>query len=144
MLEEVLRTVGKRGVSYTTYGRQTESHVVLRDVGEAALGIEAAETLIMDSAAKLDEHATRGVVPPDILRKQVRGRAGFAGQMLRRAAETLMSIGGASGFAPTSVLQRHWRDLAMSSRHAVINTNPAVEFYGRTLAGVEPPLTDKF
>jgi len=44
-----------------------------------------------------------------------------------------MDVGGASAFAMSSPLQRVWRDIALASRHAFVNTSQSLELYGGTL-----------
>ena len=144
MLDEVLANVSRRGVAYTPYKQQIDSQVALHNVGEAALMIEAAEAMVMRCCDALDHHAGMAEPPPLALRQKVRGSTGYAGKLLRDASETLMTIGGASGFAADSILQRHWRDIAMASRHAVVNSNAAVEFYGRARAGILPALVENY
>jgi alkylation response protein AidB-like acyl-CoA dehydrogenase len=69
--------------------------------------------------------------------EQVRLQAdcGYAMSLVRRASERLMDIGGASAFAQSSPLQRAWRDIALGSRHAFLNSSQMLEMYGRSLAG---------
>jgi 3-hydroxy-9,10-secoandrosta-1,3,5(10)-triene-9,17-dione monooxygenase len=67
----------------------------------------------------------------------MRGVAGYAASLLRGATDTLASIGGASGFADSSPLQRMWRDAAIATRHIMLATDPALEVYFRALLGVE-------
>jgi alkylation response protein AidB-like acyl-CoA dehydrogenase len=66
---------------------------------------------------------------------------GYAARLLREAIDALMSIGGASGFAASSPLQRMWRDANIAARHALLATDPALEIYGRALLGVEGNIT---
>jgi 3-hydroxy-9,10-secoandrosta-1,3,5(10)-triene-9,17-dione monooxygenase len=56
---------------------------------------------------------------------------------LREAVDILASVGGASGFAEASPLQRMWRDINVACRYALLATDPALEIYGRALLGVE-------
>jgi alkylation response protein AidB-like acyl-CoA dehydrogenase len=56
-------------------------------------------------------------------------------KMIRQAAERLMDIGGASAFASANPLQRAWRDIALGSRHAFVNSRQSFELLGRCLAG---------
>ena len=67
---------------------------------------------------------------------------GWVAAHCREAVELLVSAHGASSFADTSRLQRIWRDLHVSSRHAVINPTVNLELYGKALLGVEPNITD--
>ena len=52
-----------------------------------------------------------------------------------------MSVAGTSAFASSSRLQRYWRDINVSSRHAFLNSRPLYEAYGRAYANVEPNIT---
>ena len=66
---------------------------------------------------------------------------GFAARRLREAIDALMSIGGASGFAASSPLQRMWRDASIATRHVLLATDPSLEVYGRALLGLEGNIT---
>ena len=134
LLEGTLASVDKKPITHWDYPRQADSHVVLEQIGEAAMEIDTAWLHILRAADALDITAQSGPVPPS---EQVRLQAaqGFAMRMIRRAAERLMDIGGASAFATSSPLQRAWRDIALASRHAFVNTSQSLELYGRHLAG---------
>ncbi len=69
--------------------------------------------------------------------EQVRMQAGcgYAMSLVRHASERLMDIGGASVFTQSNPLQRAWRDIALGSRHAFLNSSQSLEMYGRSLAG---------
>jgi alkylation response protein AidB-like acyl-CoA dehydrogenase len=108
--------------------------VVLEQIGEAAMEIDTAWLHVLRAADALDITAQSGPVSRS---DQVRLQAaeGFAMKMIRQAAERLMDIGGASAFAMSNPLQRAWRDIALGSRHAFVNTSQSLELYGRDLAG---------
>ena len=76
-----------------------------------------------------------------ISRARVRGIVGYAARLIREAIDALMSIGGASGFADSSPLQRMWRDASIATRHALLATDPSLEIYGRALVGAEGNIT---
>ena len=59
-----------------------------------------------------------------VARAQMRGSVGYATKLIREAVDTLASIGGASGFAEASPLQRMWRDINIAARHALLVTDP--------------------
>jgi alkylation response protein AidB-like acyl-CoA dehydrogenase len=134
LLERTVASVGVKPITHWDYPRQADSHVVLAQLGEAAVEIDAASLLVLQAADTLDVTAQAGPVPGS---EQVRMQAaqGFAMRMVRQAAERLMDIGGASAFASSNPLQRAWRDIALASRHAFVNTSQSLELYGRHLAG---------
>jgi hypothetical protein len=47
-------------------------------------------------------------------------------------------MAGAGSFANANVLQRHWRDVNVGSRHAFLATGVSLETYGRALLGLDP------
>jgi alkylation response protein AidB-like acyl-CoA dehydrogenase len=134
VLERTIAGVDKKPITHWDYPRQADSHVVLEQIGEAAMEIETASLHLMQAADALDITSQSGPVSAS---EQVRLQAaqGFAMRMIRQAAERLMDIGGASAFATSNPLQRAWRDIALGSRHAFVNTSQSLELYGRHLAG---------
>lgn len=141
MLDEIIQGAGKRRIAYTTYARQDESSVFQRDVGECALKIDAARTLALKAAREIDQAALEGRTIELNNRARIRAETSFVAQLCREAAETIMSLGGASAFANSNMLQRHWRDISVIARHGFIVLNPALELYGRNLLGVEPNIS---
>ena len=135
-LEAVAAGIQKRGISYTSYGRQVESHVVLHDLAKAALHIETAKLHVAHSAGEIDDAGAGGEMD-SLAQARLRGACGYATEVLRAGVDMLVSIAGASSFAETSPVQRFWRDLNVASRHAFLATAPSYETYGRALAGVE-------
>jgi alkylation response protein AidB-like acyl-CoA dehydrogenase len=134
LLGLILANVGKKPITHWDYARQADSHVVLQQIGEAAIEIDTAWLHILRTADALDITAQAGPVSPS---EQVRLQAaeGFAMRMIRQAADRLMDVGGASAFTLSNPLQRAWRDIALGSRHAFVNTGQSLELYGRHLAG---------
>jgi len=65
----------------------------------------------------------------------------MAALLIREATDALISVGGASGFADSSPLQRMWRDASIATRHALLATDPSLEIYGRALVGAEGNIT---
>lgn len=126
----------KRGISYTTYERQTDSAVLLRDVAEASLHVETARLHVFACAAEVDA-AGAGADMDFLARARLRGACGYVTHVLRTAMDALVSVAGASSFAESNAMQRHWRDLNVASRHAFLATSPSYELYGRAMFGVE-------
>lgn len=131
-LQAVSTNAPKRSISYTTYERQIDSTVVLRDLAEAALEIDTVRMHIFRAAAEIDAVGAGGEM--DALAKaRLRGACGYANDVARRAVDRLVNIAGASSFADVSPVQRIWRDLNVASRHAFLGTQPTLELYGRAM-----------
>ena len=141
MLEKVIEGTRTRGISFTTYMRQADAPVVQHQVAEAALKIDSAKLLAMSAADEIEEAASAGNQMEYVARARVRGSVGYGTKLIREAVDTLASIGGASGFADASPLQRMWRDVNIAARHALLATDPNLEIYGRALLGAEGNIT---
>jgi 3-hydroxy-9,10-secoandrosta-1,3,5(10)-triene-9,17-dione monooxygenase len=137
-LEVVVGGTSKRGIVYTTYARQTDSHVVQKEIGEAATMIHTARVL-MDTANRLiDEAALNHRTITYLEQTRNKGETVFATDLLVKAVDKLMYVSGSSGFMESTPLQRYWRDLNVAARHAANVPNVGYEMYGRALMGVEP------
>ena len=135
MLDRTIETLDKKAITFWDYPRQSESQVVLQQLGEAAIEIDSAWLHVLHAVDGLDETAQiRALTQAEQVRLQA--DCGYAMNLLRRAAERLMDIGGASAFAQSNALQRAWRDIALGSRHAFLNSLQSAEMYGRSLAGL--------
>ena len=104
-----------RGITFTTYTRQADAAVVQHEIAEAALQIDSAWLLTMRAAAEVEDTAATGKQMDYVARARVRGLVGFAAKLIREAVDALASIGGASGFADSSPLQRMWREARSQS-----------------------------
>jgi alkylation response protein AidB-like acyl-CoA dehydrogenase len=127
----------KRGITYTTYGRQADSSVFQHHIAEAALKIESAWLHAMRAAKDIDETAAAGKQMDYLTRTRIRGESGYAAKLVREAVDALVSVAGASSFAESNPIQRMWRDANVATRHAMLATAPDLEMYGRALVGVE-------
>jgi 3-hydroxy-9,10-secoandrosta-1,3,5(10)-triene-9,17-dione monooxygenase len=137
-LELVTASAPKRGIVYTTYARQSDSHVAQKEIGEAATMIHTARVL-MDSANRtIDEAALAQRTIGYLEQTRNKGETVFATDLLVKAVDKLMYVSGSSGFSETTPLQRYWRDLNVAARHAANVPNVGYEMYGRALLGVEP------
>jgi 3-hydroxy-9,10-secoandrosta-1,3,5(10)-triene-9,17-dione monooxygenase len=141
MLEKVIEGTRERGIAFTTYTRQADAPVVQHELAEVSLKIDGAWLQVMHAAAEVEETAAAGKPMEYIARARVRGTVGYAAKLIREAIDALASIGGASGFADASPLQRMWRDASIATRHALVATDPGLEIYGRALVGAEGNIT---
>jgi alkylation response protein AidB-like acyl-CoA dehydrogenase len=141
ILESVIDGTSKRGITFTNYTRQADSSVVQHQIAEAAVKIDTASVVAMRAAQEVENAAVTGNSIDYIARARIRRVVGFAARLLREAIDPLMSIGGASGFAASSPLQRMWRDANIATRHVLLATDPSLEIYGRALLGLEGNIT---
>jgi alkylation response protein AidB-like acyl-CoA dehydrogenase len=137
-LEVVTGGTPKRGIVYTTYARQTDSHVVQKEIGEAATMIHTARVLMDRANQLIDEAALNQRTITYLEQTRNKGETVFATDLLVKAVEKLMYVSGSSGFMESTPLQRYWRDLNLAARHAANVPHVGYEMYGRALMGVEP------
>ena len=133
-LEATAASANSKAIAYTTFPRWVDSHVAMRNIGKAAMDIEAARLLIMSAATAVDA-LEAGQTLDALGRARLRGACGHAMELLRSAVDLLMSTAGASAFAEASPLQRYWRDLNTGSRHAFLGSDLSYEQLGRTMLG---------
>ena len=105
-------------------------------VGEAAAEIDAAWTLLRRDCAEVHARAGAGEVPSLEERHRWRRNDGYAGRLLVQAVDRLMALGGATGNAEDSPLQRHWRDMHTLASHIALAWDAQGANYGRILLGL--------
>ncbi len=127
----------KRALSYTSYLSTTESMVALAEIARARLDIDTAWMHAIEAANYIDAVGT-GAPRVALEEARLRGQCGYLLGKLRQGVDILLNVGGAGSFASANVLQRHWRDLNVGSRHAFLATNISLETYGRALYGLDP------
>jgi alkylation response protein AidB-like acyl-CoA dehydrogenase len=134
LLDNALGNVTKRGVTYFSYARQADSEALLHQFASAAMTIESARLHMERGVHRLTAEQTTG--PMSYLDStRVQAAAAFAAQLLRDAANSIMSLCGASSFASHNPAQRAWRDISVGTSHAMLNPTASLSLYGRTLAG---------
>jgi alkylation response protein AidB-like acyl-CoA dehydrogenase len=127
----------KRALSYTSYAATTDSTVALAEIARARLDVDTGFMHALQAAGYIDA-VGHGAARDPLEEARVRGQCGYLLAALRRGVDTLLNVGGAGSFASANVLQRHWRDLNVGSRHAFLATNISLETYGRGLYGLDP------
>ncbi|MFI1094889.1 acyl-CoA dehydrogenase [Streptomyces sp. NPDC020917] len=113
----------------SAYSRMGESAGARQWLAEATHLVNRAERTMVAIARTAD---TSEVSQADLPR--ITMDLADAGRDCRAAVERMLDLHGASGFSTSNVLQRHWRDLAVASRHPHLNPYLAVESFGTTLA----------
>jgi alkylation response protein AidB-like acyl-CoA dehydrogenase len=127
----------QRAISYTSYATTTESMAAVAAVARARLDVDTAWLHASEAAGYVDA-VGRGEPRRPAAEARVRGQIGYLTAMLRRAVDTLLDVGGAGSFASVNVVQRHWRDVNVGSRHAFLATNVGLETYARSLFDLPP------
>jgi 3-hydroxy-9,10-secoandrosta-1,3,5(10)-triene-9,17-dione monooxygenase len=140
ILDLVLSAARSRGIAFTTYGRQADSPVVQKEVGQAAMAIESARILMLHAASAVDSAALARRRMTFSEQAQNRAQTCYAVEIVVHAVEKLMFVGGSSAFAEASGIERYWRDLNVAARHAMHLPNVGYEIYGRSLLDVEPTI----
>lgn len=138
VLERVAGGAKSKGIVYTTYLRQADSHVAQKEVGEAGAMINAARILMLNATGTVDRVALSR--RPMEYAEQTRNRSetAIATDLLVKAVEKLMYVAGSGAFSEKNDAQRFWRDLNVAARHAANVPHIGYEMYGRALMGVEP------
>ncbi|MEV6781283.1 acyl-CoA dehydrogenase family protein [Streptomyces sp. NPDC051098] len=137
-LDAVRSTAPEKPLSFTVHGRQADSVGVQMQVAEAALHLQTARLHVYDAVDQVDQG---GSALEYVTRTQVRAQAGYAAQNVLEAINALLNVQGAGAFADTNPLQRIWRDANVAARHAGLVPAVGFEAYGKTLLGIDEPVT---
>ncbi|GAB88512.1 acyl-CoA dehydrogenase family protein [Gordonia rhizosphera] len=136
-LDLVIEKAGRRGISYSSYDKQTYAPTVQLAVAEAAAQVEAARALVYTLCAEVTTTVAAGRQLDVADRTRIRVANAYAIKTAREAIRTLVSAHGASSFANANPLQRIWRDSETASRHAFALFETAAEVHGKVLLGVD-------
>ena len=140
-LDYVIEKAAKKPISYTFFTAQKDSVAFQLQIAEAARLIDTAHLHAYRAAADIDEAAARGEYPDYARRARIRSDVGYVADTITRAIDILLSAHGAGSFADVNPLQRIWRDSATAARHAIVGPQVAYEVYGKSLLGVDEPIT---
>jgi alkylation response protein AidB-like acyl-CoA dehydrogenase len=119
-----------RKPSMTAYSRMGESPGARHWLAEATRLVDRAECTMLSVARAVD---SAGLSPADSPRLAM--DLADASRDCRAAVERMLDLYGASGFNTANAFQRFWRDVAVASRHPLLNLYLATETYGTALAG---------
>jgi 3-hydroxy-9,10-secoandrosta-1,3,5(10)-triene-9,17-dione monooxygenase len=123
-----------------TGGGLTRDPIALARLGGAAARIEAAETLIRQSAETATSQARDlGAATPATLARCRRDNA-FSVRLCVEAVEDLFLSAGASTLDENSPLQRHWRDVHAVAQHAANNLDMNLRAWGERALGLNDGL----
>jgi 3-hydroxy-9,10-secoandrosta-1,3,5(10)-triene-9,17-dione monooxygenase len=127
---------GKR-VAYTFYGDSREAPATQIRLAQAATLVDSAFLHVRHWADRLCQLAEARQDMALLERTQVRMASAHAAQCCKDALEILLDIQASGAFALANPIERIARDLAMASRHGLMNLAMVQEAYGRVLLGVE-------
>ncbi|MEJ7935458.1 acyl-CoA dehydrogenase family protein [Sphingobium sp. AN558] len=134
MLESVRQKMNDRPILSWNYDRQSDSHLLLAKLGEAAIKIDSAWMHVYRACDVVDRIAQERVVTK-MEKVKTQADCGYAMRLAREAADILLDIAGPGAFVQSSTIQRQWRDLSVGSRHNALNTGLSLELLGRALTG---------
>ena len=140
-LEFVIEKAPKRSISYTFYKTQLESPSFQLALAKAAMLIDTCKLQGFGEADAIWAAASANRMQSYTERAHARMVTGYVATTAREAMDILLSAHGASSFAEVSPMQRMWRDLETSSRHAVVSPEISAEVYGKALLGIEGGVT---
>jgi len=125
-----------RSITYTDYADQREAPLTHRQVAQAVVRTDEALFHVHRIADLVD--AKNGSAEPWTPEERAKARllTGAATQRAKEAVEVLASASGASSIHRTVPIQRILRDVQALSVHAAMNTDTALELYGRLLCGL--------
>jgi 3-hydroxy-9,10-secoandrosta-1,3,5(10)-triene-9,17-dione monooxygenase len=140
-LDHVVAKAATRGVTYTSYERQSAAPVVQLSVARAAQSLDTARLQVKKVLSDIAAGAAAGTRLGYADRARARFAAASAAQHSVEAVRLLVGAHGSGSFAESSVLQRILRDAETAASHALLNPDIGAEIYGRALLGVTEPLS---
>ncbi len=101
-------------------------------LAESTAEIHAAELLLYDAAARLDQLGGVENVDP-VLNASIIRDCGFGVKTLAKAVDRLYEASGANAMRADEPIQRLWRDVNAARSHAILTWDHAANMYGRAL-----------
>ena len=101
-------------------------------LAESTAEIHAAELLLYDAAARLDQLGAVENVDP-VLNASIIRDCGFGVKTLANAVDRLYEASGANAMRADEPIQRLWRDVNAARSHAILTWDHAANMYSRAL-----------
>lgn len=102
--------------------------------------IDTAKLHLYQATDVIDTAAAEGRNLEFLEKAKARMDLGYVAKRTREAAELLLNVSGASGFATSNPIQRQWRDLEFAGRHGATNYDVGREIYSKALLGLDEPV----
>lgn len=140
-LETFMSKVTKRGITYTSYEKQSQATITHLQLAEAVMMIDAAHMHCFRAVDDIEAAAAAGAYPDPFQRARIRMDSAQAARLTREAVNLLMTASGAAGMAQSNPMELIWRDANTADLHAVIALDTNREIFGQMLLGL-PPITN--
>ncbi|GGZ48859.1 acyl-CoA dehydrogenase [Streptomyces inusitatus] len=127
-----------RGISYTSYEKQSDAPLTHLQVAEATVKIDEAEFHAYAAADLLDAKGASGEEWTMEERARARLRVGAVCSRAKEAVDILNTASGGSSIYHSVPIQRIERDIQTVNMHSIMHPNTNLELYGRVLCGLEP------
>ena len=135
-LEDFMRRLPGKQVAYTQGEVQMQMPTTHLQVGEAAVKIGVARTLLHHVAADIEAAASSAEMMDLKRRACARMEVAYAVRQCMEAVEILMLASGGAGIAAGNPVQRAWRDLHAINMHGLMSIETNFEMYGRIVLGL--------
>ncbi|APZ50558.1 acyl-CoA dehydrogenase family protein [Salipiger abyssi] len=132
--------IGKRGITYTSYSKQSEAPVTHLQLAEATAKLDQAEFHAARLTGIVDEHMATGAAWDMETRVRCRSDIAWTIKLAREVCEIVELGSGASAIHLKDPLPAILRDIRTISVHAFLLFSTNAELYGRVLAGMEPDI----
>jgi alkylation response protein AidB-like acyl-CoA dehydrogenase len=96
---------------------------------------DRARNCALAAADNTEAWALRSSLMPPVDQVKVKLDIADVASTSRTAVDELLDIAGVTGLSDDSDLARFWRDIAVGSRHGMLNRRRVSEEYGRLLLG---------
>jgi alkylation response protein AidB-like acyl-CoA dehydrogenase len=128
---------GLRGkLTSATDQQLAEQSATIARVAEAATDIDAALTLVLADATRIDTADPTELAPLE--RARIPRDWAYAAQRARYAVNRIFEAAGGSGIYNSSEIQRIWRDVNSAAQHGAFGWDGAMANYGRAQLGIAP------
>jgi alkylation response protein AidB-like acyl-CoA dehydrogenase len=130
--------IGRRGITYTNYGKQSEAPITHSQLATARVKLDQAEFHSNRVANTVDRHI-HDDLPWDMgTRVRCRSDVAEAIKLSREVCEIIEHASGASAIHIEDPLPAILRDVRTISVHSFLLHSTNNELYGRVLAGMDP------
>jgi 3-hydroxy-9,10-secoandrosta-1,3,5(10)-triene-9,17-dione monooxygenase len=109
-------------------------------IGEVSASLQAAEALLRADCREMMEFAARDYLPGNLERSSYRCNGAYVGMLAHKAAQTVWDLVGARGVYQSNAVARIYQDIAVATRHIVLNWEVNATEHGR--ARLRMPLTN--
>lgn len=135
-MENFIERLPGRQVIYTFNEHQIDMPVTHLAIADVATKINAARSVLHQSAKEMTDAANAGKIMSLEKRAQVRMDTAYASRLCLEAVETLYLACGGSAVATGHPIQRAWLDLHAINLHGLNCLDTAREMYGRVVLGL--------